>query len=71
MVPAFGAKMDISDLALFSISGFQRREAPPKPTFTVRALRARTVNAKGARSEIYFPWRESMLMLFTGERTAQ
>jgi hypothetical protein len=54
---------DNSDLAPFSISGFQRREAPPKPTFTVRALRAQTVNAKGARSEItacliiaqYFP----------------
>ena len=41
-----------SDLAPFSISGFQRREAPPKPAFTVRALRARTVNAKGARSEL-------------------
>jgi hypothetical protein len=44
-----------SDLASFSISGFQRRKAPPKPAFTVRALRARTVNAKGARSEITFP----------------
>jgi hypothetical protein len=42
----------ISDLAPFSISGFQRREAPPKPTFTVRARSARTVNAKGARSEL-------------------
>jgi hypothetical protein len=41
-----------SDLAPFSISGFRRREAPPKPTFTVRAQSARTVNAKGARSEI-------------------
>jgi hypothetical protein len=45
--------MDLSDLAPFSISGFRRREAPPKPAFTVRALRARTVNAKGARSEIW------------------
>jgi hypothetical protein len=41
-----------SDLALVSTSGFQRRFAPPKPAFTVRALRARTVNAKGARSEV-------------------
>jgi hypothetical protein len=41
-----------SDLAAFSISWFRRREAPPKPAFTVRALRARTVNAKGARSKL-------------------
>jgi hypothetical protein len=50
-----------SDLAPFSISGFQRREAPPKPTFTVRALRARTVNAKGARSE--FPFLSSIFQV--------
>jgi hypothetical protein len=42
----------ILDLAPFLISGFRRREAPPKPAFTVRALRARTANAKGARSEL-------------------
>jgi hypothetical protein len=46
------AFLAFSDLAPFSISEFQRREAPPKPAFTVRALRARTVNAKGARSEL-------------------
>jgi hypothetical protein len=47
-----GSVLNNSDLAPFSISGFQRRFAPLKPTFTVRARSARTVNAKGARSEI-------------------
>jgi hypothetical protein len=47
-----------SDLAAFSTSWFRRRFAPPKPAFTVRALRARTVNAKGARSRSQHlsPW---------------
>jgi hypothetical protein len=42
----------ILDLAPFSISEFRRRFVPPKPSFTVRALDARTVNAKDARSEL-------------------
>jgi hypothetical protein len=41
-----------SDLAPFSISEFQRCFAPLKLAFTVRARSARTVNAKGARSEL-------------------
>jgi hypothetical protein len=44
-----------SDLAAFSTSWFRRREAPPKPAFTVRALRARTVKAKGASSKPTLP----------------
>jgi hypothetical protein len=42
----------ISDLAPFPTGVFRRRKALPKNAFTVRALRARTVNAKGARSEL-------------------
>jgi hypothetical protein len=54
---------DHSDLAPFSISGFRRRFAPPKPTFTVCARSARTVNVKGARSEI-----KRVLRLFQDKR---
>jgi hypothetical protein len=49
---AFSTNQGNSDLAAFSTSWFRRCEAPPKPAFTVRALRARTVNAKGARSKV-------------------
>jgi hypothetical protein len=38
-----------SDLAPFSTGIFRRRKAPSKNAFTVRA---RTVNAKGARFEL-------------------
>ena len=51
MLPVSGESGN-SDLAAFSTSWFRRRFAPPKPAFTVRALRARTVNAKGARSKV-------------------
>jgi hypothetical protein len=54
----------VSDLAPFAISGFRRRFAPPKPTFTVRALRARTVNAKGARSELSVDGPEMLMVLW-------
>jgi FtsP/CotA-like multicopper oxidase with cupredoxin domain len=35
----------------FSTGGFRRRKASPKTAFPVRALRARTGNANGARSK--------------------